>query len=71
MQMLSLKRCCNIIVDLAATASQNVFRTFMVSPHEKTNIIKKITKKNLITTVFYHREVVKQKIIIWHICWVI
>ncbi len=45
MQMLSLKRCCNIIVDFAATASQNVFKTFMVSPHEKTNIINKITKK--------------------------
>ncbi len=44
MQMSYFKRCFNILVDFAATASQNVFRTFMVSPHEKTNI-KKMTKK--------------------------
>jgi hypothetical protein len=40
----------------------------MVSPLEKTNIIGKITKNNLITSIYYHREVVKQKINLRHIC---
>ncbi len=59
---------CYITVNSAMAASQNGLCSYKLSSHKQTNIMQIMTK--IITLfnylIFYHREIVKLEIILWH-----